>query len=71
MAAQQKNIDEFNIKTAHTIKIVAVSEKHIQTRTTAALAAGELPDVLNHTVQHLLLFAEGRYFRFRRGDSRY
>ena len=45
-------------KTGHTVNVVAVTEKDIATRATAAFAAGELPDILNHTVQHLLPFAE-------------
>ncbi len=58
MARQQQIADAFNAATGHTVNVVAVSEKDIATRATAAFAAGELPDVLNHTVQHLLPFAE-------------
>ena len=58
MAAQQQIADDFNKATGHTVNVVAVTEKDIATRATAAFAAGELPDVLNHTVQHLLPFAE-------------
>ena len=57
MARQEKIAAAFNAATGHTVKIVPVSEKDIATRATAAFAAGELPDVLNHTVQHLLPFA--------------
>ena len=52
MARQEKIAAAFNAATGHTVKIVPVSEKDIATRATAAFAAGELPDVLNHTVQH-------------------
>ena len=58
MAAQERIAAAFNAATGHTVNVVAVSEKDIATRATAAFAAGELPDVLNHTVQHLLPFAE-------------
>ena len=57
MAVQQKIADAFKEKTGHEVKIVPVTEKDIATRTTAAFGAGDLPDVLNHTVQHLLPFA--------------
>jgi multiple sugar transport system substrate-binding protein len=58
MAAQERIAAAFNAATGHTVNVVAVSEKDIATRATAAFAAGELPDVLNHTVQHLLPFAD-------------
>lgn len=57
MAAQQRIADAFNAATGHTVNVVPVTEKDIATRATAAFAAGDLPDVLNHTVQHLLPFA--------------
>lgn len=58
MARQQQIADDFQAATGHIVNIVAVTEKDIATRATAAFAAGDLPDVLNHTVQHLLPFAE-------------
>lgn len=57
MARQEKMASAFKAKTGHTVKIVPVSEKDIATRATAAFGAGDLPDILNHTVQHLLPFA--------------
>ena len=57
MAAQEKIAEAFKAKSGHEVKIVPVTEKDIATRTTAAFGAGDLPDVLNHTVQHLLPFA--------------
>ena len=57
MAAQERIAADFMARTGHEVKIVPVTEKDIATRATAAFAAGELPDVLNHTVQHLLPFA--------------
>ena len=58
MERQQMIADAFEEKTGHTVKVVPVTEKDIATRATAAFAAGDLPDVLNHTVQHLLPFAD-------------
>lgn len=57
MAVQQKIADAFKAESGHDVKIVPVTEKDIATRTTAAFGAGDLPDVLTHTVQHLLPFA--------------
>lgn len=57
MAAQEKIAAAFKAKTGHVVKIVPVTEKDIATRATAAFGAGDLPDILNHTVQHLLPFA--------------
>ena len=57
MAAQQKIANDFYAASGHTVAIVPVTEKDIATRATAAFAAGDLPDVLNHTVQHLLPFS--------------
>lgn len=57
MAAQEKMAADFKAKTGHEVKVVPVSEKDVATRATAAFGAGELPDILNHTVQHLLPFA--------------
>ena len=58
MAIQEKMAEGFKAATGHTVEVIPVEEAEIATRTTAAFAAGELPDVLNHTVQHLLPFAE-------------
>ncbi|MEO0357017.1 MAG: extracellular solute-binding protein [Pseudomonadota bacterium] len=58
MAIQQQMADAFNAATGHTVELIPVEESDIQTRATAAFAAGDLPDVLNHTVQHLLPYAE-------------
>jgi len=57
MAAQEKIAAAFKAETGHEVKIVPVTEKDIATRATAAFGAGDLPDILNHTVQHLLPFA--------------
>lgn len=57
LAAQEKMAADFKAKSGHEVKIVPVTEKDIATRATAAFGAGDLPDILNHTVQHLLPFA--------------
>lgn len=57
MARQEKIAADFKAKTGHTVKVVPISEKDISTRVTAAFAAGDLPDVMTHTTQHLLPFA--------------
>jgi len=58
MAIQEQLAADFKAASGHTVEIIPVEEAEIATRTTAAFAAGDLPDVLNHTVQHLLPFAE-------------
>ncbi len=57
MAAQERIAAAFKAKTGHDVKVVPVTEKDIATRATAAFGAGDMPDILNHTVQHLLPFA--------------
>jgi len=58
MEIQEKLAASFEEATGHSVEVIPVEEAEIASRTTAAFAAGELPDVLNHTVQHLLPFAE-------------
>ncbi|WP_293448466.1 extracellular solute-binding protein [Planktotalea sp.] len=58
IAVQEKMAEAFKAASGHTVEIIPVEESDIQTRATAAFAAGDLPDVLNHTVQHLLPYAE-------------
>ena len=58
MEIQEKLAADFAAASGHTVEVIPVEEAEIATRTTAAFAAGDLPDVLNHTVQHLLPFAE-------------
>ena len=44
--------------TGHTVEIIPVEESDIQTRATAAFAAGDLPNVINLTVNHILPYSE-------------
>ena len=56
LAKQQAMADDFNKKTGHTVEVIPVEEK--DTRATAAFAAGDLPDVIYHTLQYVLPWAE-------------
>ena len=58
LAKQQEMADAFNAKTGHTVEVIPVEEKELGTRTTAAFAAGDLPDVIYHTLQYVLPWAE-------------
>ena len=49
---------DFNKRTGHSVEVIPVEEKDLGTRTTAAFAAGDLPDVIYHTVQYVLPWAE-------------
>jgi multiple sugar transport system substrate-binding protein len=54
IAVQEEMIAGFEAATGHTVEIIPVEESDIQTRATAAFAAGDLPDVINLTVNHIL-----------------
>ena len=41
-----------------TVEVIPVEEKDLGTRTTAAFASGDLPDVIYHTLQYVLPWAE-------------
>ena len=58
LAKQQEMANAFNAKTGHTVEVIPVEEKELGTRTTAAFAAGDLPDVIYHTLQYVLPWAE-------------
>ena len=58
LARQQQMADDFRIKTGHTVAVIPVEEKDLGTRTTAAFAANDLPDVIYHTLQYVLPWAE-------------
>ncbi|SLN14159.1 ABC transporter substrate-binding protein [Roseisalinus antarcticus] len=55
---QQELAAMFNAETGHTVEVIPVSESDLGTRTTAAFAAGDLPDVIYHTLQYALPWAE-------------
>ena len=58
LAKQQAMADAFKAKTGHTVEVIPVSEKDLGTRATAAFAANDLPDVIYHSLQYALPWAE-------------
>ncbi len=58
LAIQRQLAAAFNAKTGHDVEVVPVSEKEMNTRVTAAFAAGNLPDVLYHSIQFVQPWAE-------------
>ena len=58
LAKQQAMAKDFNKRTGHTVEVIPVSEKDLGKRATAAFAAGDLPDVIYHTLQYVLPWAE-------------
>ena len=58
LAKQQEIADQFQEATGHEVQVIPVTETDLGTRATAAFAAGDLPDVIYHTVQYVLPWAE-------------
>ena len=58
MAKQKAMAEAFQSKTGVSVEVIPVEEKELGTRTTAAYAAGDLPDVIYHTLQYVLPWAE-------------
>ena len=58
MAKQQDMAKAFEAKTGIKVEVIPVEEKDLGTRATAAAAAGDLPDVIYHTLQYVLPWAE-------------
>ena len=58
LARQQAMAADFAAATGHNVEVIPVSESDLGTRTTAAFAAGDLPDVIYHTLQYALPWAE-------------
>ena len=58
LAKQQAMAKQFAAGSGHTVEVIPVSEKDLGTRATAAFAAGDLPDVIYHTLQYALPWAE-------------
>lgn len=58
LAKQQALADQFKEVTGHTVEVIPVTESELGTRATAAFAAGDLPDVIYHTLQYALPWAE-------------
>ena len=58
MAKQEAMAKDFEAKTGIKVEVIPVEEKDLGTRATAAAAAGDLPDVIYHTLQYVLPWAE-------------
>ncbi len=58
LAKQQAMAKEFETKTGVAVDVIPVTEKDLGKRATAAFAAGDLPDVIYHTLQYVAPWAE-------------
>ncbi len=58
VAKQQQMAAEFKAKTGIDVQVIPVTEKDLGTRATAAFAANDLPDIIYHTLQFVLPWAE-------------
>jgi multiple sugar transport system substrate-binding protein len=58
LARQEQMAADFGAASGHTVEVIPVSESDLGTRATAAYAAGDLPDVIYHTLQYALPWAE-------------
>ncbi|WP_238364125.1 ABC transporter substrate-binding protein [Mesobacterium pallidum] len=58
LAKQQAMAEEFEAATGTEVEVIPVTESDLGTRATAAFAAGDLPDVIYHTLQYALPWAE-------------
>ncbi|MGR3542068.1 MAG: ABC transporter substrate-binding protein [Hasllibacter sp.] len=58
LARQEEMAAAFAEATGHSVEVIPVTESDLGTRATAAFAAGDLPDVIYHTLQYALPWAE-------------
>ncbi|MEM9438754.1 MAG: extracellular solute-binding protein, partial [Pseudomonadota bacterium] len=58
LARQEAMAAAFAEASGHTVEVIPVTESDLGTRATAAFAAGDLPDVIYHTLQYALPWAE-------------
>jgi len=58
LAKQQQMAADFTAASGHTVEVIPVPEADIKTRATAALAAGDLPDVIYFPLDHALPWVE-------------
>ena len=58
LAKQEAMAEQFSAASGHTVEVIPVTESDLGTRATAAFAAGDLPDVVYHTLQYALPWAE-------------
>lgn len=58
LAKQEEMVAQFEAQTGVAVEVIPVTESDLGTRATAAFAAGDLPDVIYHTLQYALPWAE-------------
>ena len=58
LAKQQAMADEYKKRTGVTVEVIPIAEENLGKRATAAFAAGDLPDVIYHTLQYVLPWSE-------------
>ncbi len=58
LVKQEAMAAAFEAKTGIAVEVIPVTESDLGTRATAAFAAGDLPDVIYHTLQYALPWAE-------------
>ncbi len=58
LAKQQEIAAQFEASTGVSVEVIPITESDLGTRATAAFAAGDLPDVIYHTLQYALPWAE-------------
>ncbi|MEX0286879.1 MAG: ABC transporter substrate-binding protein [Paracoccaceae bacterium] len=58
LARQEAMAADFEKATGTAVEVIPVTESDLGTRATAAFAAGDLPDVIYHTLQYALPWAE-------------
>ncbi len=58
LAKQKAMAEQFATASGHNVEVIPVTEKDLGKRATAAFAAGDLPDVIYHTLQYALPWAE-------------
>ena len=57
--------EQFATASGHNVEVIPVTEKDLGKRATAAFAAGDLPDVIYHTLQYALPWAEAGFWTRR------
>ena len=58
LAKQEAMAADFQKRTGHSVAVIPIEEKDLGKRATAAFAAGDLPDVIYHSIQYVLPWAE-------------
>ena len=58
LARQEAMAEAFEAETGISVDVIPVTESELGVRATAALAAGDLPDVIYHTLQYVLPWSE-------------